>query len=307
MRSPTFIGSCSSLQVVVISALAVLPLLTLGQAPSAAKLRVEKAEMLIGESNTLIISAPAESIEPDLRYLDTIPGFWLSDQSAVEVVEVDGERQWRFPFSFYDSAGLLLPSIPVYLPGDTLYTNQAALHIDFPAADTSAVDFRPLREEPVHLLDFLFWILIAGVAVLILLVWWWLRRQKQRMQTVTPVRAVESPAEIALRELKELASQHEWIDERFYTKLDTILRSYLEGQYRIPALERTSREVLQLLRGQRLSAETLEPLLNQVDFVKFAKAELGPERRAQDLEAVRDFIRSSHAGTETMDPKVQTP
>jgi hypothetical protein len=74
------------------------------------------------------------------------------------------------------------------------------------------------------------------------------------------------------------------------------LRGYIEERYSIPALERTTDELLHALRVSPLSPEQYQMLANMLrtaDLVKFAKAVPTPSENEQLLQAARDLIRAT--------------
>ena len=109
------------------------------------------------------------------------------------------------------------------------------------------------------------------------------------------------PADItALAKLRALA-QSDWLAagkiKEYYSGISEILRAYLEGQYRVPALERTTSELMRDLRKRSdpsvdLQAE-LQQLLEESDLVKFAKFRPEAAEGAQTLEAAIKFVEST--------------
>ncbi len=92
------------------------------------------------------------------------------------------------------------------------------------------------------------------------------------------------PEEIAYEELERVATldlpaQSEF--KRHYTLVTDCVRTYLEGIYRIPAMDRTTGELMLALRKARLGGEilpSLRTLLEEADLVKFAKLTPSIER-----------------------------
>lgn len=276
----------------------------LGQTATA---RVDSAAMLIGDPNRLVVSvagvdADAE-ITVDWSPLDTVEAFRPTGEE-LRLTDESGPRA-ALPFSVYDSVGLLLPPLPVYVAGDTLYTNDVAFLVDFPPAEGPLNDYRGIKREPATLLDYLPWI-IAGVALLgaVALVLWLVARARA-VAAVPPPASPPPPAhETALARLRDLRARDGLDDKAYYSQLDHILRRYLEDRYGVPALERTSGEVVGLLRDRGLpDVAELSALLNQVDLVKFAKAELPDHARAAAADRVEAFVRATAPRPEPPTPE----
>ena len=94
------------------------------------------------------------------------------------------------------------------------------------------------------------------------------------------------PHEIALRDLKKLHSERLWQEDKhklYYSGLTDILRAYIAGQFGVGALEMTSDEIIEAMRGVEIPQKQkmdLTELLRDADLVKFAKAM--PEAEANE-------------------------
>ena len=94
------------------------------------------------------------------------------------------------------------------------------------------------------------------------------------------------PHEIALRDLKKLHSERLWQEgnhKLYYSGLTDILRAYIAGQFGVGALEMTSDEIIEAMRGVEIPQKQkmdLTELLRDADLVKFAKAM--PEAEANE-------------------------
>ena len=94
------------------------------------------------------------------------------------------------------------------------------------------------------------------------------------------------PHEIALRDLKKLHSERLWQEgnhKLYYSGLTDILRAYIAGQFGVGALEMTSDEIIEAMRGVEIPQKQkmdLTELLRDADLVKFAKAT--PEAEANE-------------------------
>ena len=262
---------------------------TLGatEVSAQARLRLDSAAMLIGSPNRLVVKGPSGMTAVDFGPLDTLSALVVTGDPTDSVF--GDERQIALPFSVYDSVGLRIPGLSVSIDGATVRTNDVALLVDFPPPDSTVYSYRGIRREGARLSDFAGWIaifvtlLLAGLGA-----YYYYRRQRERGVAVPPPRVVPAH-ETAFAQLDALAAS-ELPDKPYYSQLDRIIRTYLEGRYHLPALERTTGEVLTLLRERRLPSEGLESLLDEVDLVKFAKAELPQRRRAESLARVREFV-----------------
>jgi hypothetical protein len=117
------------------------------------------------------------------------------------------------------------------------------------------------------------------ILALLFLAWrFWLQR-KNRQNPPVIAEISQPPHIIAERLLAELRAKQLWQNgktKEYYSELSHILRGYLEDQFKMPALETTTDELMTLLKKRDFSADVLEhaqDLLQTADLVKFAKVE----------------------------------
>ncbi len=142
--------------------------------------------------------------------------------------------------------------------------------------------------------------LFVGAALLALglVVFWWLKRPKS---AASPRAAVpeKPPAQLALEQIDRLTQQKLWEKsqvEAHYVALSKILRAYLEHQYRFPALESSTSEILRDARQANMPASALtalSDLLRQCDLAKFARSVPPLHYHPQALREARRFIEQS--------------
>lgn len=138
------------------------------------------------------------------------------------------------------------------------------------------------------------WLLAAVLVAMLLflaiqrLLPWLRQRRTTGSEEMEPVDD-RFPEEIAYEELErvvalDLPAQSEF--KRHYTLVTDCVRTYLEGIYFIPAMDRTTGELIFALRKARLGGEmlpSLRALLEEADLVKFAKL-------APSVERARDAV-----------------
>ena len=82
---------------------------------------------------------------------------------------------------------------------------------------------------------------------------------------------------VALRDLEKIRGQKLWQNNKqkqFYSAVTDVLRRYMAGRYDFPAMEQTSAEIFENLKGREIDGDMLESikqLFSTSDFVKFAK------------------------------------
>jgi hypothetical protein len=137
-------------------------------------------------------------------------------------------------------------------------------------------------------------ILIAAAALMIYAV----RRYRKRRKIVPleDIFATIPPHEWAYSELDKLMARkllEDGLFKDFYVSLMEILKRYLEGRYRIAALERTTEEVMDVMALARIDRKiraSAERILKKSDMVKFARHVPSHEHSREMIQEVYTFI-----------------
>lgn len=165
-------------------------------------------------------------------------------------------------------------------------------------------DIKPIEVPWLTPMQGLFLVLMLLAAVA--LFYWFKRRgRKSAKDAKTPVEENLSPKEWAYRHLDRLKQEttlafqvdHEAIRKQFYFSINEILRQYLERQFKIPAAERTTEEILpeiKKLRGhQHLTADQMDGIgrfLRETDLIKFTDQVPKSTDPEQKWQAVWNFV-----------------
>jgi hypothetical protein len=216
----------------------------------------------------------------------------------------------RYMITGWEPGLQLIPSQPVaYHAGevtDTARSMPLMIRVFEPAVDTTQ-QIKPIKgpiNTPLTLKELLPWIgLGAGIWLLGTLTYAlvWMSRQRQRDPDIFSMKPQEPAHVIAFRELDRLKEEKLW--ERgevktFYTRLTDITRSYIESQYGIPAMERTTGEILQAFRkintDDNLLDEMLASLLELADLVKFAREDPLPVDNQTHLNNAYLFVQKTY-------------
>jgi hypothetical protein len=105
------------------------------------------------------------------------------------------------------------------------------------------------------------------------------------------------PHEVALEALKVLEEKQLWQDghfKRYYTELTDILRTYMDGRFKVSTLEKTSDEILRTMRLTdgitNSSLQNLRQVLELADLVKFARFKPLPDENQLSLMNAKMFV-----------------
>lgn len=202
-----------------------------------------------------------------------------------------------------DTGRLTLPPLPVLLQvGEPVLTNSLEIAVTAPRtpADVNAMaPIRDIRRRPTMWYDY--WPAAAAAIAITIAVWWW---QKRRRRPIPPPPAQPEPPrpsarDIAQQKLDAIAREQPWTQPdrvgEYYAALSWVVRECLENEYGFPALEQTTAEIARHL-GKTPFPASLRPdvqhLLEQADWVKFAKAQLETKHHEQWLQTARRICRA---------------
>jgi len=189
---------------------------------------------------------------------------------------------------------------------DTARSMPLMIQVYVPAIDTSQ-QIKPIKaplNTPISLKEIVPW-LALGVAVwlvgTLIFALIWMYRQRRHDPEIFSLKPQE-PAHIeAFRELDRLKEKKIWESGQvklFYTRLTAISRHYIERQYGIPAMERTTEEILDAFRRSNtedpLLDEMLQELLELADLVKFAREDPLPVDNQTNLNNAYLFVQKTY-------------
>lgn len=178
-----------------------------------------------------------------------------------------------------------IPPVAFLVAGDTVKSNAFKLKVSAPLVnpDEGFKDIKDIYEIETPLEKALrsyrwVWIsmlVMAAIAIAAYL-WWKKGRKSPVAESILPPMP---PAKWALLQLNDLEQKQLWqqgLTKEYHTELSDIMRTYLERQFGIRALEETTSHILtQLGRSSfpSVAVSSLKQLLQLADMVKFAKLE----------------------------------
>jgi hypothetical protein len=198
---------------------------------------------------------------------------------------------------YFDADTLQLPPITVSLNNRQFDTGPLTLLVGAtpsPEEILDMADIKDIHREPAHWTDYMFWILLLGGMLLLAVLAYFISKYFKKKESIVVSRTITVPPQVIARRKLALLAQEQQPDEAaYYTALSYILREYLEGRYRFPALEWSREAVL-----ARLDAEdfphTLRPGLSQfiseTDLIKFAQAQAPYDFKVEARQFVLQII-----------------
>ena len=214
----------------------------------------------------------------------------LDSFNKIEVVEsfnidtLKNRLVKKYALTSFDSGQYVIPRQHVFIWSQEYLTDTLLINVNTVAVDTTKQQMftiKAIQNEPYTFDDFksLIWWILLGLFVVGLVLYLIFRKK----ETPEEIEARIPPYELALKRLNQLDEKQLWQNNKikaFYVELTEIVRTYIERELKIPALESTSDELLETITDFNTSSslnipqetlERLQNLLRESDLVKFAK------------------------------------
>jgi flagellar basal body-associated protein FliL len=243
-------------------------------------------------------------------------GQTFSPLETVEAFATDTTRkkdrltlQKIYALTQFDSGAYKLPSQRIDINGTGFMTDSMLINVATIPVDTlnqKMYDIKPLINVEKNNYDFWTYLLIGLLILSILggLLYWFVFRKKPLTEEEKV--ALLPPYDRALLELKRLENSKYLIQDeykQYYSELTTIVRSYLEEDAHVTALESTTGQLIEKLEllkdaGElKLDDDTIkqfQQILQTADLVKFAKNKPSTTVAEQDRKLVEQIVEKTH-------------
>lgn len=285
------------------------------------KAALDRDSIMIGEQAHWILKATVDkSLAMAFPKIDSINGglveilYAKADTLQETKNSITIEATWTI--TSFDAAIYPLPAIPFLVQHangkiDTLYSEQQLeLKVKTVAVDTTsfeAFDIKTPITYPITLGEVLPWaggglLLLALIAFII----YYIRNRKKNQPLFFKPKPQDPPYVTALRELEKIKGEKLWQNNKvkiYYTRISDVLRTYLEEQHGIQAMEQTSEEILLSMQTLDISSELmdkLKELFNVSDLVKFAKYQPEQNENENAINIICDFVYKTRPTEETI-------
>jgi hypothetical protein len=243
-------------------------------------------------------------------------GQTFSPLETVEAFATDTTRkkdrltlQKIYALTQFDSGAYKLPAQRIEINGVGYFTDSILINVETVPVDTLAqkmYDIKPLINVEKSNPDWWKYLLIGFLILAVLggLFYWFFIRKKPL--TEEEKEALLPPYDRALLELKRLENSKYLIQDEYkeyYSELTDIVRSYLEEDAHVSALESTTDQLiekLELLRDSgelELDTDTIiqfKNILQTADLVKFAKSKPATSVAERDRKLVEQIVVKTH-------------
>lgn len=187
----------------------------------------------------------------------------------------------------------------------TQWTDSLFVSVGMPSVDTSK-PFKPIMgiQEAKMPWKELIWYIVGIVlllGVLIFLIIYLVKNAKRKKQIVDTPLVRLNPFEQAMQDLDQLEKQELWQQNQakaYHTQINDIIRRYLETTFEYDCFEKTSNEIIQMIRkdkGLKAYIPDLKWIFETADMVKFAKSQPGEDEHLKSMQLTRTFIEHSYS------------
>lgn len=251
------------------------------------KVKVDTTNIRIGEQflYEIFINDTANVILPEK--LENLKNLEILEDRKIDTVKNNMIKQYLM--TGFDSGAYYIPSQQIFIRNRAYLTDSILINVATVAVDTLKQKMFPIKaiqKEPYVWDDFvpyLIWVILTLLLILGITYYFTQRKKKQQI-TEEEIIAALPPYEEAIERLQKLDQKLLWQNneiKKYYSELTEIVRAYIEKELKVPALESTTDELVEMLSDFNnadtidTSTETikkLKKLLSEADLVKFAKS-----------------------------------
>lgn len=251
---------------------------------------LDSTQIQIGEQTRLHLEiASDKNAQLQLPYIpDTLTtGIEVLEISTPDTTDIDNNRiqiKYDYLITSFDSALYRIPPFKLVAGVDTVYSNDLALKVSTLSVDTETGNFYDIKDimKPewvwTDYLPIVLYILgggiLAGLIIYIII----RLKKKQPILPFNKEEVIVLPPHIrALKALEAIKEQKLWQHDKikeYHSQISDVIRNYIDERFGINAMEMTSGQTLEVIRGVSdvdFVYNNLKQLLLQADLVKFAK------------------------------------
>ncbi len=250
------------------------------------------------------LALPKFQVEKDVPL--EILGEWQLDSTRVSKRREQPARyniKCSIVLTAFMGGNYTLPDMKVLVGTDTLVFKAPAEPLEVKELPVDMETFQPhdIKDQvkvPYTLVELFPWIYGIGLGLMSLaaLILWLVYRKKKEQDKINA-----EPAHIrALRELDKFRGDKYWKADQqkaFYSGVTDALRRYMVSRYGVGALEMTTAEIFEDLKGCDIPEDLyleMKDLFERADFVKFAKFTATDEENAKVLPQAVRFVTTTY-------------
>ncbi|MDR0506756.1 MAG: hypothetical protein LBH32_08095 [Dysgonamonadaceae bacterium] len=275
------------------------------------KASIDSTQILIGEQTNIRLEIAADRnlhLQLPMPVDSIVNGIEVLNISGIDTTDIGNNRiqlKYDFLVTSFDSALYLMPPFMLIAETDTVYSEELALKVSTLPVDTESQKFYDIKDiaQP----EFVFWdyagyIIYPIIALLVIAVAVFIIYRLRTKKSLIPFKKEEPllpPHIIAIKELDDIKLRKLWQQGRgkeYHSEITDTLRRYIEKRFLVPAMESTSGEILDKLKGisdTDFVCDKLKQILILSDFVKFAKYQPAPEENELSMMNAYLFVNGT--------------
>ncbi len=262
----------------------------------------------IGEQLKFIVNVKADSsaqvIFPESQ---TFSPLEMVEAFATDTVRENAKLSLikKYILTQFDSGSYTLPQQKIIINDKVFLTDSLKVFVNTVPVDTTKQqmygikDIMNVEETSASNWEWILGIVLSLVLIIGLLYWFvWKKKKLTELEKI----ALLPPYDRAMLELKKLENSKYLIQDEYkeyYSELTTIVRSYLEEDVHISALESTTDQLIEKLEllkdtgNLKLENDTIvqfKKILQTSDLVKFAKSKPDKSVAEQDRKSIENIV-----------------
>lgn len=267
-----------------VSLLLLFSFVAFAQNTPVVKAEIDTTNIRIGEQFEfkITVNDTANVIIPKLEKLT---GLEIIEDKKIDTLK--NQLIKKYILTGFDSGAYYIPQQQIFIRQRLHLTDSLLIKVASVKVDTTKQKMFPIKaiqSEPYQFDDFKPYLWYAFIALIIIgLMLYFALRKKKEVEEEVVVPALP-PFEEAIQKLHELDEKLLWQNNQikeYYSELTEIVRGFIERELKVPALESTTDELIDILtdfndsKAISTTKETikkLRDLLREADLVKFAKS-----------------------------------
>lgn len=252
--------------------------------------RVDTMQILIGEQTRYTLSAVVSNGQkvkfPEFSANQYItPGVEVTESLKTDTSTLENNKMQyskSYVLTSFDEKLYYIPSQKIIVDGKVYHSKGLALKVLTVPVDTVHADkfFPPkdVQDNPFLWSEWIASLIYSAVFVILTLLALYIYfRLKHKKPIISKVKIIKRipPHQKALNEIEKLKMEKATVSDdqkEYYTKLTMILRQYIAERFHFDAMEMTSSEIIERLKGEDMEAiNEISSLFRTADLVKFAK------------------------------------
>ncbi|MDG1528767.1 MAG: hypothetical protein P8I51_04100 [Polaribacter sp.] len=262
----------------------VVSVVCFAQQKPVVKAEIDTTNIRIGEQFEfkITINDTANVIIPKL---ENFPGVEIVEDKKIDTLK--NQLIKKYILTSFDSGAYYIPQQQIFIRQRLHLTDSLLINVATIAIDTTKQKMFPIKsiqDEPMQFDDYkpYIWYVVIAIILIGLILYFVLRKKKVEVEEI--IVPALPPFEEAIQKLQQLDEKLLWQNNQikeYYSELTEIVRGFIERELKVPALESTTDELIDILtdfndsKAISTTKETikkLRDLLREADLVKFAKS-----------------------------------